>query len=164
MNNAHYHLLVNHLPIVGLVIGILVLIVGLFLKKRDIKLTALGVFVFSAIASIFAFYTGEGAEEVVENIAGISETLIHNHEEYAESFFTFTLILGAISLITFIAELKKFKYAKYLMFITLLLAIADSVLASYVGTSGGEIRHTEIRSDAKVIPLENEHEEDHGDD
>ena len=59
-----------------------------------------------------------------------------------------------ISFVTFIMELKKFKYAKYLMILTLLLAFADGVIAKYVGTSGGEIRHTEIRSDAKMIPLE----------
>jgi len=154
MNDAHYHLLFNHFPIVGVFIGTLVLAVGLIIKKREVKLTALGIFVFSAIASSFAFYTGEGAEEVVENYAGISETLIHTHEEYAKSFFTLTLILGAISLIGFFTELKKIKYSNYVIIITLLLAIANGILATYVGTSGGEIRHPEIRSDAKMIPLE----------
>ncbi|MBK8602240.1 MAG: hypothetical protein IPN87_03750 [Saprospiraceae bacterium] len=43
MNGAHFHLVVNHLPIVGLLIGILILITGLALKKVDIQLTALGV-------------------------------------------------------------------------------------------------------------------------
>ncbi|MDB4286170.1 hypothetical protein N9933_02605 [bacterium] len=164
MNNAHLHLVVNHLPIVGLLIGILVLIAGLLLKKTEVKLTAMGIFIFSAITSVFAFYTGEGAEEVVENISGISETLIHAHEEYAESFFTLTLILGGVSLIGFVAEVMKFKYAKYLIFLTLLLAIADGVLAKYVGTSGGEIRHTEIRSDSKMIPLEKDDHDHHDDD
>ncbi|MEP0984360.1 hypothetical protein [Ekhidna sp.] len=158
MNNAHFHLVVNHLPIVGLLIGILTLIAGLLLRQREVKLTALSVFIFSAITSIVAFYTGEGAEEVMENISGISETLIHTHEEYAESFFTFTLILGSLSLVGFIAEIKNFKYSKHLIYLILLLAMADGVLAKYVGTSGGEIRHTEIRDNAKMIPLD---EDDH---
>ena len=154
MNAAHFHLVVNHLPIIGLWIGILVLIAGFLFKKTDVKLTALGLFIFSAITSAFAFLSGEGAAKVVGNITGISETLIHTHEEYAEMFFILTMILGVISLVTFIMELKKFKYAKHLMILTLLVAIADGVLAKYVGTSGGEIRHTEIRSDAKMIHLE----------
>lgn len=155
MNEAHLHLVVNHMPIVGVLIGILILITGLLLKRTEVKLTALGVLVFSAIASIFAFYTGEGAEEIVENIAGISESLIHEHEELAESFFTLTLIMGAIALIAFIAEIKKYKFSKYLIIFVLLLAISDGVLATFVGTSGGEIRHTEIRTDAILVPLEN---------
>jgi|TARA_R100000501_G_C2611970_1_gene106362 glucan phosphoethanolaminetransferase (alkaline phosphatase superfamily) len=154
MNDAHYHLIVNHLPIVGLLIGILVLIAGLVFNKAEVKLTALGIFIFSATTSIAAFYTGEGAEEVIENLEGISETLIHTHEEYAETFFTLTLILGGLSLLTFILELKKMKFTKYLMILCLLIALVDGVLATYVGSSGGEIRHSEIRNDAKMIPLD----------
>ncbi len=154
MNDAHYHLIVNHLPIVGLLIGILVLIAGLVFNKAEVKLTALGIFIFSAITSIAAFYTGEGAEEVVENLEGISETLIHTHEEYAETFYTLSLILGGLSLLTFILELKKMKFTKYLMILCLLIALVDGVLATYVGSSGGEIRHSEIRNDAKMIPLD----------
>ncbi|MFZ6663527.1 hypothetical protein [Peijinzhouia sedimentorum] len=156
MNGAHFHLLVNHLPIVGLLIGILILVVGLLLRKTEVKLTALGVFIFSAITSILAFYTGESAEDVVENITGISGTLIHLHEEYAETFFIITLILGVLSLIVFFAQLKKFKYTQHLMFIILLLAITDGVIAKFVGTSGGEIRHTEIRNEAKTILINND--------
>ena len=155
MNAAHFHLLVNHLPIVGLWIGISVLFVGLLFKKTDVKLTAYGLFIFSAITSIFAFYSGERAVEVIEEIAGISETLIHTHEEYAELFFILILILGALSLAAFVTELKKLKYAKYIMMLTLLLALTNGVLAKYVATSGGEIRHTEIRNDAKMILLQN---------
>lgn len=154
MNQAHFHLVVNHMPIVGVLIGILILITGFILKRTEVKLTALGVFVFSAIASAFAFYTGEGAEEVVENIAGISKTLIHEHEELAESFFTLTLIMGAIALIAFIAEIKKSKFSKYLIILVFLIAISDAVLAKFVGTSGGEIRHSEIRTDAILLPSE----------
>lgn len=154
MNNAHFHLVVNHLPIVGILIGTLVLVAGLLIKKSEVKLSAFGIFIFSAITSVAAFYTGEGAEEIVENISGISETLIHTHEEYAESFFTITLILGVLSLVCFVAELKKFKYTNYLAILILLLAIADGVVAKYVGTSGGEIRHSEIRSTSKMIHLE----------
>lgn len=154
MNTAHFHLVINHLPIFGLLIGILTLVAGLLLKKAEVKLTALGILIFSAIASIFAFYSGEGAEEVVEHIAGISKSLIHDHEELAESFFTFTLIIGAIAIVAFIAEIKKWKFARYLIILVLILSISDIVLAKFVGTSGGEIRHTEIRSDSKVIHLE----------
>lgn len=154
MNSAHFHLVVNHFPIVGILIGFLTLMTGLLLRKSDVKITALGIFVFSAITSIFAFYSGEGAEEVVENLPGISETLIHSHEEYAELFFIVTLVLGAIALIGFIAETKKSRFSKYLMILVLLVAIVDGLLAINVGISGGEIRHSEIRSNAKVIPLE----------
>lgn len=131
----------------GVLIGALILIVGMFLKNPAVRLTALGVLVFGAITSMFAFYSGEGAEEVVEHLPGISEARIHTHEEQAETFFTMTLILGVVALLAFIAELKKSTYAKYLVMVSLLGSLACVVMAKYVGTSGGEIRHTEIRVD-----------------
>jgi len=147
MNDAHFHLVVNHLPIVGTLIGLLVLITGLLLKKSEVKLTAFGIFIFSAITSIVAFLTGEGAEEVVEDLSGISETLIHTHEEYAESFLILSISLGVIAIVGFIVELKKFKLLKLITILILLIAIANIVLGKYVGTSGGEIRHNEIRGE-----------------
>lgn len=160
MNDAHLHLIVNHLPIVGLMIGILVFIAGLVFKRSEVQLTALGIFIFSALTSIAAFYSGEAAEEVVENIAGISETRIHLHEENAETFFIVVLILGAISLLTFFAEVKKLKFAKYLMALSLMLSIVASLLAFNVGRSGGEIRHSEIQGEGLIIPLNNDFEAD----
>lgn len=37
MNDAHLHLAVNHLPIIGLLLGILILIVGMIWKKNPSK-------------------------------------------------------------------------------------------------------------------------------
>ncbi|NEW78868.1 MAG: hypothetical protein GZ086_05470 [Gelidibacter sp.] len=154
MNEAHLHLVVNHLPIVGILIGLLVLVTGFLLKKSEVKVTALGIFVFSALASIAAFYSGEGAEEIVERIPGISETLINQHEEVAELFFTVILILGGISLVAMFLEIKKYKFAKFGFILVTLILLVAVVLAKNVGTTGGEIRHTEIRNDANLIQIQ----------
>lgn len=160
MNEAHFHLIVNHLPIAGLLIGLLVLATGFIIKKSEIKITALGIFVFSALASIAAFYSGEGAEDIVERILGISETLINQHEEAAELFFTVILILGGVSLITMFLEIKKYKFAKFGFILVILVALAAGVLAKNVGTTGGEIRHTEIRNDANLIQIQTNNNHD----
>ena len=92
MNDVHFHLVVTHLPIVGVLVGFLVLLSGYITKCPQVKTTGLGIFIFSALATIAAFYTGEAAEEIVENLPGVSETLIHKHEEQAELFYTMMLI------------------------------------------------------------------------
>ncbi|ASV29602.1 hypothetical protein [Maribacter cobaltidurans] len=162
MNDAHFHLVVNHLPIVGVLIGFLVLLAGLIMKKPQIKNTALGIFIFSALTAIAAFLTGEGAEEIVENLPGISETLIHKHEEYAELFLTMMLILGGVSLITFFLQYKKLSFYKYGFVAVLLLSVTVIGISKYVGTSGGEITHIEIRSNTNTIQLDGR--DDHNDD
>jgi len=61
--------------------------------------------------------------------------LIHTHEEYAETFLILALILGALSFILFVVELKKIKFANFLTAMILLFAIAAGVSAKYVGTT-----------------------------
>jgi uncharacterized membrane protein len=150
MNDAHLHLIVNHFPIVGIAIGLLVLIVGYLIKNQQVKATSLGIFIFSALAAIAAKYTGDGAEEIVEKIPEISKSLIHDHEEYAEQFFTLSLILGGVALISLFLQIKKLELAKYGYILVIILAISSLVSANYVGTSGGEIRHTEIRESSNI--------------
>lgn len=162
MNDSHFHLIINHLPIVGVLIGLLVLLAGFIMKKPQVKNTAIGIFIFSAITAIVAFLTGEGTEKIVENLPGISETLIHKHEEYAELFLTMMLILGGVSLATLFLAYKKIPFSKYGFMLVLLLSMASIGVAKYVGTSGGEITHIEIRNDANLIQLDTQ--DDHDDD
>ncbi|TYB74375.1 hypothetical protein ES674_14050 [Bizionia myxarmorum] len=158
MNDAHFHLVVTHLPIVGVLVGFLVLLSGYIIKSPQVKTTALGIFIFSALTAIAAFYTGEGAEQIVENLPGISETLIHNHEELAELFFTMMLVLGGASLLTLFLQFKKFPFVKHAFGLVLLLSISCIIISKYVGTTGGEITHIEIRNDANVIQLDSNHD------
>lgn len=146
MNQAHFHLLVNHFPIIGVVIGILILSAGFIFKINTVKRTALGVFIFSSIFAIPAFLSGGGAEEVIEKLPGVSETYIETHEEMAEIFIWIIASLGVLSLLTFLSEYFKTKYSKLLYLLTAIMAIVTIVVAKQVGTTGGEIRHPEIRT------------------
>jgi uncharacterized membrane protein len=106
MNQAHLHLLLNHLPILGTLFGLLILAGGFLLKNDTVKRTALGIFVLSAILAIPAYLTGEGAEEVVEGLPGVTENLIEAHEDMANIFLWMVGALGLIALATFYTDLK----------------------------------------------------------
>ncbi len=150
MNQAHLHLALNHLPIVFPMVGALVLIAALLLKSAAMKRTAYGIFAAGAVLTMPAFFTGEGAEEVVEELQGISETLISNHEETAKQFALLSYALGATSLLALWANWKRKRFAPASSFIVLLLSFVVLFFAKSTGTSGGEIRHTEIRQGAMV--------------
>jgi cobalamin synthase len=153
MNDAHLHLLLNHLPIIGLLIGTLILLVGILLKSSVSKKIALTVILFASISAIPTFSFGEGAEEVVEHMEGVTKEthhLIHEHEEKAELFMPFVWILIALSLIAIILEWKKNKIAKFVQIATLIVALTATYIAREVGTTGGEISHPEIRKDFKM--------------
>ncbi len=147
MNEAHFHLVFNHLPIIIPIVGILVLLAGIILSSEIIKRTAFFIFILGALGTIPAFATGEGAEEVIENIQGIDEKFIKIHEEAAETFAVLSYLLGGIALIGLWANWKKKAFAKTLSLLVLVFAIAALFFAKQTGTTGGEIRHTELRAD-----------------
>ena len=146
MNQAHIHLLVNHFPIIGVILGIVILIAGFILKNTAVKKTALAIFFLSAISSVPAFFSGEGAEEAIETLPGVSENYIEAHEEIAAIFIWIIGSLGIISLITFLLDHFKIKYSGLFYGLTLLIAIVSTVFAAKAGSTGGEIRHPEIRA------------------
>jgi len=150
MNEAHFHLTVNHLPIILPIAGVIVLIGGILLHSEIVKRMAYFLFAVSSIAAFSAMSSGEGAEEIVENIAGVSHDFIHEHEEKAEVFALMSYLLGALSLFGIWASWKRKSFAKILSYVILAFSFVVLFFGSQTGTSGGEIRHTEIRSGQTV--------------
>lgn len=145
MNAAHFHLLVNHFPVILPIVGTMVLLIGLLIKSEAVKRTGFLIFILGSISSIVAMTSGEGAEEVVENLAGVTENYIEAHEEAAELFAIFSYILGGISLLGFWASFTKKSFTNTISIITIIFAGVTLFFGQKAGTTGGEIRHTEIR-------------------
>ncbi|MDO8997000.1 MAG: hypothetical protein Q7U77_10280 [Sediminibacterium sp.] len=164
MNGAHWHLVVNHLPIIFPIVGVIVMITGLVSKSEAVKRTAFMIFILGALAAIAAMNTGEGAEEVVENINGVSENFIESHEEAAETFAILSYILGGISLLGLWASFKQKSFSSIISIATLIFAFVVLFFAKQTGTTGGEIRHTEIRSGNNIPASENNNAEKDEDD
>lgn len=150
MNDAHLHMVVNHFPLVGTIFGLGILVVGMVLKNKSLKNTAYVVFIISAIFGAFSMGTGEGAEEIVEDFPNIGKEIIHKHEEWAEKLALLLYALGVLSLLSLILSIRKHHFERYTAIMILILAIVAVFLVKEVGTSGGEIRHTEIR---ELLPL-----------
>ena len=163
MNDAHLHLVVNHFPIIGTIFGAGVLLSGILLKNNSIKNVSYFLFVIAAIFAAISMSTGEGAEEIVEEMPNIGKKSIHEHEEIAEKLAVVLYVLGVVSLLGLYTNFKNHSKAKLLSFLALAISIVGIFLAQKVGTSGGEIRHTEIRANdttTSVEPPENEEEKE----
>lgn len=148
MNEAHLHMVVNHFPIIGVIFGLGILITGIVLKNNSVKTVAYVLFIFAAIFAALSMGTGEGAEELVEDMPTVGKQIIHEHEEIAEKFALLLYVLGGLSLLTLFFGVKKMVYEKYTTIAILIVAVISVFLAKEVGTTGGEIRHTEIRPNA----------------
>jgi uncharacterized membrane protein len=163
MNEAHWHLVVNHLPIIFPIVGVIVMVTGIVSKSEAVKRTSFLILIIGALAAIAAINTGEGAEDVVEKIGGISESYIETHMESAETFSILSYILGGLSLLGLWASFKKKSFSNILTIVTLVFALVVLFFGKETGTTGGEIRHTEIRNGSNIPAQDGngEHEEAH---
>lgn len=150
MDATHFHLALTHFPIVGTLIGAGILGFGLFFKNDALKKSALILFILMGIIAIPVFLTGEGAEETVENFAGISENIIETHENLAKIALWFIGALGLLSMISLYALVKKLSISNTMGILTFIVSLATMGLFLKVGNTGGQIRHTEIRGAAFV--------------
>jgi uncharacterized membrane protein len=153
INGAQLHLAVNHLPVVGALIAFLVLLVGTVLKNEVVKKTGLAILVFAAITVAPAYLSGEEAEELVEDKPGVSEALIHDHEESAELSLVFTALSGGVAaLALFLGRKRNGELAKKTTVGALGLSAVTVVLLANTAHLGGMIRHDEIRPAGGAIP------------
>jgi uncharacterized membrane protein len=148
MNEAHLHMVVNHFPIIGTIFGLGILVAGIVLKNTTIKNTAYCLFVVAAVFAAISMGTGEGAEEIVEDMPSVGKQIIHEHEEMAEKLAIVLYILGLVSIAGLYMNFKNHAKAIIVSFIALTVSVVAVFLAQQTGTTGGEIRHTEIRANA----------------
>lgn len=153
MNPAYLHLIVSHVPIVGIGFVILLFIVGLAIKSGDLINVSLIFVIFVSLFTIVVHQTGESAEEFVKGKPGFSEELVLNHDYAADLAFIFAEVVGILALITLAAKRYYKKSVKMLVIITFLGLIIAGGLMVRAANLGGEISHPEIRSDASKPSL-----------
>lgn len=145
MDPVHIHLLLNHLPIVGVPLVAALLGWGLVRGSRELIRTAMAGAVILAALTYPVFLTGEPAEEGVEHLAGFSERLVHEHEERAELALIAVLLTGAIAGAGLLVTRRTTTAPRTMGGLTLTALLVSGALLALTGKSGGEIRHEEIR-------------------
>jgi uncharacterized membrane protein len=132
--------------------GAFVLAQGIWKKSPTTIMAAYSVFVLCALGSGIAYLTGEAAEETVENIQGIAESKLEQHEEFAVVALIAFIVLGVVSLIGLFIEYRKFHLSRQFAFAVLLISLISFGLIGWEGYLGGQIRHTEINAYTTSIP------------
>lgn len=149
MTDAHLHLLVNHLPIVGAALS--TLLWGLASvtggERGALRAAALAA-VFTGAGAAAAQLTGEPAEEAVERLPWADERLMHEHEERAEAATVVAVLSGLVGLAAWAVAEKKDKGHAALTGAALVGALGTAGLMGWTGQAGGQIRHDEIRDGA----------------
>jgi uncharacterized membrane protein len=143
MNSVQMHLALTHVPVILSLVGLVMLIVALLTRNTTLTKASYSILMIAGIAALPVFFTGEGTEEAVEHLPGISEATIERHEEVAK-WAMISIAAAGLLAIAALFSLRRLVAARILKVVVLLLAITSGGLMAQTAHLGGQIRHTEI--------------------
>lgn len=163
MDGLQMHLLVNHVPIIGTIIGVLVALVGALFKTDVVKRTGLVIYIATGLFVFAANFTGEEAEDLIEQrVSWVSHDQIHEHEEAAETAMTITVIGLVLALIHLVNVPRSQSVQRLVLSVFLLVGIAGTIAVGIAGHEGGKIRRPDLGSATSSAPASHgEHDGEH---
>lgn len=148
----HVHLLLNHLPIVGLAFALLPLAWGALRRDRRTAIAGACLAFVATLATPIVARSGEGAEDQLRpTLTSADRATVEEHEERAETAVWALYVTLALSVAALLAAWRRREsWVSPLLVATLLTGAIAFALAAWSGQAGGRIRHVELRVGAPV--------------
>ncbi len=150
MTTVHLHLLLNHIPILGSIFITVLFIVALIYRNAFLQKVSLWSLVVIALFTAATYLTGNGAEQAVQGLPGISQDMIHLHESVAKVGLGLMFVTGVIALAGALFYSFKPKLPRLLLIVVLFVLLLNSGVFAYIGYLGGQIHHEEIRGSSSL--------------
>jgi len=154
MDLAHIHLLLNHFPTIGTIIGGGLFVLALIARSDDLKRASLVILLGIALITLPTYMSGNGAQDVVKSLPGASKGLIEAHEAAALEALAFMEVTGAFAWLALWQFRRLARFPNWNMAVILILTVVSFSLMARASNIGGEIRHAEIRGVQTVDPPE----------
>jgi len=155
MNAPQVHLMLNHVPVLGILFVTIALAAGLWLRLGTLLRFALVTLVAISLAAIPVYFSGGSSEETIEKLAGVQKSAIEQHEDVAR---VVSLGLGMLGLASVVALIRYRRRAipPALAATMLVAVVALSGALAWTAHLGGQIRHAELRgvTSAATTPAE----------
>lgn len=161
MSPNYPHLLWNHAPLFSLAFGFIFVAISLIKANPTLRKTGLVLLVLAGLFSVPAYLTGEEAEHFVEEIPGISEHYLEEHEELGETAYYVNLLVGILALAALTLGGMFEKYRKLLDIVVVVAGFMGIAITGIAAKHGGQIRRPELWDKQEVQNSEHEHHEEH---
>ncbi|MEP6591877.1 MAG: hypothetical protein ABJC19_11910 [Gemmatimonadota bacterium] len=143
---SHWHLLVNHIPIIGVPMIAILLVWGLATLNAGMVRLALLATVVMAGAVWLATTTGDNAKDELREAkyTWVSRHLIHDHEEAADKAQIAGIATGVLALAVLVMARGGKTPDRRGLYVVLVGLVATTGLLAWTGWKGGDIRHDEF--------------------
>jgi hypothetical protein len=156
----YIHVLLNPLPVYGLLVGWVGLVIGLALRSRRAQIATLTLVLLSSISAWPVYEFGEqGYDRVLSMTDEDGEAWLDEHMHRAEDLIWVFYVLAALSAFAIAAPIKWPKSSVPLAVGVILLGAVTLGSGAYIAYAGGRVRHREFRNEPPP-PKRSEHEHD----
>ena len=154
----YIHVLLNPLPVYGLLIGLIGLVIALLLKSRRAQITTLILVLISSASAWPVYEFGQqGYDRVLSMTDEAGEAWLDEHRERGEDLIWIFYALVALSAIAIVAPIKWAKSSLPLAVAVILLGAVTLGCGTYIAYAGGRVRHREFRNESPP-PKRSEHD------
>jgi uncharacterized membrane protein len=147
VNLAHLHLILNHVPTVGSVVALGLLLLALVRRNEHLQHAGLEVLFVIAVLTLPVYMSGVAAHQQLREQPGVSDDAMRVHHDAALAGFTVTEFAGFVAWIALWQSKRRGRAARGLVPAVTVLSIVAIALMAGAATLGGDIRHPEIRTD-----------------
>ena len=154
MDLTHIHLLLNHFPTIGYIIGGGLFVLGLIAKSDHLKVASLVILLGIALIAIPTYMSGNGAGDAIKSLPGVSKSMIETHEGTALVALVFMLLTGGFAWLGLWQFRRLERVPAWNLAVILILTVVSFGLMARASNLGGEIRHAEIRASQETVTPE----------
>ena len=97
MNLVHLHLLLNHVPTIGTIVALGLLLLAFAKKSNELTRASLAIFFAIALVSLPTYMTGYSAQRALKDRPGISAPLVEQHQSAALLALLFMETTGVVA-------------------------------------------------------------------
>ena len=144
----YIHVLLNPLPVYGLLVGWVGLVIGLALRSRRAQIATLSLVLLSSISAWPVYEFGQqGYDRVLSMTDEAGEAWLDEHMHRAENLIWVFYALAALSAFAIAAPIKWPRSSVPLAVAVILLGAVTLGSGTYIAYAGGRVRHREFRNE-----------------
>jgi hypothetical protein len=146
MNAAHWHLMLNHLPIIGAAFALIIWLYAIWRNHPDIYRLALGLAILTGLATLPVYWSGEQGHEILHGLADFNHEMVETHEIWG-TYMLYIMLASAALAIGCLLSLKRSNGLPSLFWKVGMASIflITTGLGIYTGHLGGMVHHPEMR-------------------
>jgi hypothetical protein len=145
---AHLHLLLHHVPTLGAVIGLGLLLLAFVRRHDGLQQAGLEVLFVVALLTLPVYVTGVAAYKRLPMGPEVTDVAIRAHQDAALAGFTIAQFAGLIAWFALWQARRRGRAPSTLVAAATIVSIVALAVMARAATLGGEIHHSEIRAAA----------------